>query len=39
MKFGWTHENFLNNGRLSMLGVIVMIGTYLTTGQIIPGIF
>ena len=39
MKFGWTHENFLFNGRLAMLGIIVMMGTYLTTGQIIPGVF
>jgi hypothetical protein len=39
MKFGWTQENFLLNGRLAMLGVIIMIGTYLTTGQVIPSIF
>ena len=39
MKFGWTHENFLLNGRIAMLGVIIMMGTYLKTGQIIPGIF
>ena len=39
MKFGWTHENLLLNGRLAMLGFIVMVGTYLTTGQIVPGIF
>jgi hypothetical protein len=39
MKFGWTHENFVLNGRIAMLGVMIMIGTYLTTGQIIPGIF
>lgn len=39
MKFGWTHENFLLNGRICMLGIIVMMGTYLTTGQIIPGVF
>jgi hypothetical protein len=39
MKFGWTKENFLLNGRLAMAGVIIMIGTYLTTGQVIPGIF
>jgi hypothetical protein len=39
MKFGWTHENELKNGRLAMLGFVVMVGTYLTTGQIIPGVF
>ena len=39
MKFGWTKENFLVNGRIAMLGIIIMMGTYLTTNQIIPGIF
>jgi hypothetical protein len=27
------------NGRLAMLGVIAALGAYVTTGQIIPGIF
>ena len=27
------------NGRLAMLGVIAALGAYITTGQIIPGIF
>ena len=27
------------NGRLAMLGVISALGAYVTTGQIIPGIF
>ena len=27
------------NGRLAMLGVIAAIGAYLTTGQLIPGVF
>ena len=27
------------NGRLAMLGVIAAIGAYVTTGQLIPGIF
>ena len=27
------------NGRVAMFGFIVAIGTYITTGQIIPGIF
>ena len=26
-------------GRLAMLGIIAGLGAYLTTGQIIPGIF
>ena len=38
-------ENFLmeqaerTNGQLAMLGFIAAIGAYITTGQIIPGIF
>ena len=27
------------NGRFALLGVIALIGSYATTGQIIPGIF
>jgi hypothetical protein len=27
------------NGRVAMLGFVIAIGTYITTGQIIPGIF
>lgn len=27
------------NGRFAMLGVIAAIGAYVTTGQLIPGIF
>lgn len=27
------------NGRLAMLGFIIAVGTYATTGQIIPGLF
>jgi hypothetical protein len=27
------------NGRLAMLGFVVAVGTYLTTGQIIPGLW
>ncbi len=27
------------NGRLAMIGFVIAIGTYITTGQIIPGIF
>jgi len=29
----------LLNGRLAMLGVIAAIGAYVTTGQLIPGVF
>ena len=38
-------ENFLmeqaerTNGQLAMLGFVAAIGAYITTGQIIPGIF
>ena len=27
------------NGRWAMIGIISLLGTYITTGQIIPGIF
>ena len=27
------------NGRWAMLGIVALFGAYLTTGQIIPGIF
>ena len=27
------------NGRLAMIGVIALFGAYITTGQIIPGVF
>jgi hypothetical protein len=39
MKFGWTPENEVLNGRLAMIGFVVAVGTYLTTGQILPGVF
>jgi hypothetical protein len=39
MKFGWTHQNLLINGRLAMLGVMAMIGAYLYSGQVIPGVW
>ena len=29
----------LLNGRLAMLGVIAAIGAYVTTGQLVPGIY
>ena len=27
------------NGRLAMIGMVALLGAYVTTGQIIPGIF
>ena len=27
------------NGRVAMLGFVIAVGTYLTTGQILPGVF
>jgi hypothetical protein len=39
MKFGWTLEAEILNGRLAMLGFVIAVGTYLTTGQVIPGVF
>ena len=39
MKFGWTHENLILNGRLAMLGFIGMVGAYLVSGQVIPGVW
>ena len=27
------------NGQLAMLGIVAALGAYITTGQIIPGIF
>jgi hypothetical protein len=38
-KFGWTPEAEILNGRLAMLGFLIAVGTYLTTGQIIPEVF
>ena len=38
-------ENFLmeqaerTNGQLAMIGIVAALGAYVTTGQIIPGIF
>tara|TARA_X000001036_G_C20299054_1_gene651596 strand:- start:292 stop:411 length:120 start_codon:yes stop_codon:yes gene_type:complete len=39
MKFGFTPEAEVLNSRLAMLGFIIAVGTYATTGQIIPGVF
>ena len=38
-------ENFImeqaerTNGQLAMIGIVAALGAYITTGQIIPGIF
>jgi len=34
-----TEKAEMQNGRLAMVGIIAALGAYLTTGQIIPGIF
>jgi hypothetical protein len=39
MKFGFTEFSEKLNGRLAMLGFVIAIGTYFTTGQIIPGVW
>jgi hypothetical protein len=36
---GFNENNEKLNGRLAMLGIIAAIGAYLTTGQVIPGIW
>jgi hypothetical protein len=37
--FGFTPEAEILNGRLAMLGFVIAVGTYVTTGQILPGVF
>jgi hypothetical protein len=37
--FGFTETAEIWNGRLSMLSFVIAVGTYLTTGQLLPGIF
>ena len=34
-----TEEAELTNGRLAMIGIVAALGAYITTGNIIPGIF
>lgn len=36
--FGFNDRVEILNGRLAMLGFVIAVGTYLTTGQIIPGV-
>jgi hypothetical protein len=37
--FGFTEFSEKLNGRLAMLGFVIAVGTYLTTGQIVPGVW
>ena len=39
MKFGFTEFSEKLNGRLAMLGFVIAVGTYLTTGQLLPGVW
>jgi len=39
MKFGFTPEAEILNARLAMLGFVAAVISYLTTGQIIPGVW
>jgi hypothetical protein len=39
MKFGFTPEAEILNGRLAMASFVVMVIVYLKTGQLLPGIF
>ena len=39
MKFGFTPEAEILNARLAMLGFAIAVGTYMKTGQIIPGVW
>jgi len=36
---GFNEKNEKLNGRLAMMGIIAMFGSYLTTGQVIPGVW
>jgi hypothetical protein len=36
---GFNEKNEKLNGRLAMIGIVAAIGAYLTTGQVIPGVF
>ena len=36
---GYIQEAELANGRWAMIGFVALLGAYLTTGQVIPGIF
>jgi len=36
---GFTDKNEKLNGRMAMIGFIAAVGSYLTTGQILPGVW
>jgi len=36
---GYVEDAEITNGRWAMIGFIALLGAYITTGQIIPGIF
>ena len=38
-KFGFTPEAEILNARLAMLGFVAAVGSYMLTGQVIPGIW
>lgn len=37
--FGFSEIAERLNGRLAMIGFVIAIGTYATTGEILPGVF
>ena len=37
--FGWTEQAERLNGLLAMLEFVVAVGSYITTGQLVPGVF
>ena len=38
-RFGFDGHTEKLNGRLAMIGIVAALGAYVTTGNIIPGIF
>jgi len=36
---GFNDNNEKLNGRIAMLGIMAMFGSYLATGQVIPGVW
>ena len=39
IKTNYYHDAEELNGRLAMIGIVAALGSYILTGQIIPGIF
>jgi hypothetical protein len=37
--FGFTEAAERLNGRIAMLAFVVLVGTYFTTGQVLPGVW